>query len=177
MERRRFELSALEVFEVGKPWTEADGGHSRGNRLLPFLRQEMRRIGRPRLTQQVARRGKLLSLLPRGVAFVVALVEFSPRNPRGMTTAGACYWQHRDHEAGRAIAVCARCWMEILRGSWCAARRAELSPRQGSGDGRNLVDHKDVDLIAFTGSREVGLRIGKRRNHTAWSKGTQARHL
>src|SRR5207248_11704957 len=25
MERRRFELAALEVFEVGKPWTEADG--------------------------------------------------------------------------------------------------------------------------------------------------------
>jgi len=25
MERRRFELSAVEVFEVGKPWEEADG--------------------------------------------------------------------------------------------------------------------------------------------------------
>ncbi len=25
MDRRRYELSALEVFEVGKPWSEADG--------------------------------------------------------------------------------------------------------------------------------------------------------
>ena len=25
MDRRRWELSALEVFEVGKPWAEADG--------------------------------------------------------------------------------------------------------------------------------------------------------
>ena len=25
LDRRRFELSALEVFEVGKPWAEADG--------------------------------------------------------------------------------------------------------------------------------------------------------
>src|SRR5438046_9546745 len=29
----------------------------------------------------------------------------------------------------------------------------------GSVIGAHLVDHKDVDLIAFTGSREVGLRI------------------
>ena len=30
---------------------------------------------------------------------------------------------------------------------------------KGSVIGAHLVDHKDVDLIAFTGSREVGLRI------------------
>ena len=29
----------------------------------------------------------------------------------------------------------------------------------GSTIGAHLVDHKDVDLIAFTGSREVGLKI------------------
>src|ERR1700737_904909 len=32
-------------------------------------------------------------------------------------------------------------------------------PGKGSVIGAHLVDHKDVDLIAFTGSREVGLRI------------------
>src|SRR5256886_813671 len=32
-------------------------------------------------------------------------------------------------------------------------------PGKGSVMGAHLVDHKDVDLIAFTGSREVGLRI------------------
>ncbi|MDP9254543.1 MAG: aldehyde dehydrogenase family protein, partial [Verrucomicrobiota bacterium] len=32
-------------------------------------------------------------------------------------------------------------------------------PGHGSVIGAHLVDHKDVDMIAFTGSREVGLRI------------------
>jgi len=32
-------------------------------------------------------------------------------------------------------------------------------PGRGSVIGAHLVDHKDVDLIAFTGSREVGLNI------------------
>src|SRR4029077_8697376 len=31
---------------------------------------------------------------------------------------------------------------------------------------QDLVDHKDVDLIAFTGSREVGLRIWKSAGET-----------
>src|SRR5438132_1018753 len=52
MERRRFELSALEVFEVGKPWTEADGDIREAIDFCLFHAQEMRRSGRPRLTQQ-----------------------------------------------------------------------------------------------------------------------------
>ena len=46
----------------------------------------------------------------------------------------------------------------------------------GSVIGAHLVDHKDVDLIAFTGSREVGLRIWEiAGNHAPWSARTQAR--
>jgi RHH-type proline utilization regulon transcriptional repressor/proline dehydrogenase/delta 1-pyrroline-5-carboxylate dehydrogenase len=37
---------------------------------------------------------------------------------------------------------------------------------KGSVMGAHLVDHKDVDLIAFTGSREVGLRIWKTAGET-----------
>src|SRR4029077_2253207 len=50
MERRRFELSALEVFEVGKPWTEADGDIHEAIDFCLFYAQQMRLIGRPRLT-------------------------------------------------------------------------------------------------------------------------------
>ena len=38
MDRRRFELSALEVFEVGKPWAEADGDIREAIDFLPLLR-------------------------------------------------------------------------------------------------------------------------------------------
>src|SRR5205814_8152023 len=47
------ELSALEVFEVGKPWTEADGDIREAIDFCLFYAQQMRLIGRPRLTQQV----------------------------------------------------------------------------------------------------------------------------
>ena len=38
MERRRFELSALEVFEVGKAWAEADGDIREAMDFLSLLR-------------------------------------------------------------------------------------------------------------------------------------------
>src|SRR3989440_2554445 len=51
MERRRYELSAVEVFEVGKPWSEADGDIREAIDFCRFYAQQMRRLGRPKLTQ------------------------------------------------------------------------------------------------------------------------------
>src|SRR5438309_1038784 len=53
MERRRYELSALEVFEVGKPWAEADGDIREAMDFRLFYAQQIRLIGRPRLTQHI----------------------------------------------------------------------------------------------------------------------------
>src|SRR6266496_1131348 len=53
MERRRYELSAIEVFEVAKPWAEADADIREAIDFCTFYAQQMRRLGRPKLTQQV----------------------------------------------------------------------------------------------------------------------------
>src|SRR6266511_3484269 len=53
MERRRYELSAVEVFEVGKPWNEADADIREAIDFCRFYAQQIRRLGRPKLTQQV----------------------------------------------------------------------------------------------------------------------------
>jgi len=87
MERRRFELSALEVFEVGKPWTEADGDIREAIDFCLFYAQEMRRIGRPRLTQQVPGEESYYHYWPRGVAFVVAPWNFPSQSSAEWTTA------------------------------------------------------------------------------------------
>src|SRR5947207_3649848 len=49
--------------------------------------------------------------------------------------------------------------MEILEAAGVPPGVLNYLPGKGSVMGAHLVDHKDVDLIAFTGSREVGLRI------------------
>src|SRR5438270_1086954 len=70
MDRRRFELSALEVFEVGKPWAEADGDIREAIDFLLFYAQQMRLRGLPRLTQHVPGEESYQHYWPRGVAIV-----------------------------------------------------------------------------------------------------------
>jgi RHH-type proline utilization regulon transcriptional repressor/proline dehydrogenase/delta 1-pyrroline-5-carboxylate dehydrogenase len=56
-------------------------------------------------------------------------------------------------------AVCGAMLMEIFEEAGVPPGVLNYLPGKGSQMGAHLVDHKDVDLIAFTGSREVGLRI------------------
>src|SRR6266478_9181901 len=76
MERRRFELAALEVFEVGKPWTEADGDIREAIDFCTFYARQMRLIGRPQLTQNVPGEESYQHYWPRGVALVIAPWNF-----------------------------------------------------------------------------------------------------
>jgi RHH-type proline utilization regulon transcriptional repressor/proline dehydrogenase/delta 1-pyrroline-5-carboxylate dehydrogenase len=56
-------------------------------------------------------------------------------------------------------AVCGAMLMEMFEEAGLPPGVLNFLPGHGSVIGAHLVDHKDVDLIAFTGSREVGLRI------------------
>src|SRR5438067_1879303 len=70
LERRRFELSALEVFEVGKPWSQADGDIAEAIDFCTFYARRMRLLGRPRLTQNVPGEESYQHYWPRDVALV-----------------------------------------------------------------------------------------------------------
>src|SRR6266403_1313803 len=87
MHRRRFELSALEVFEVGKAWAEADGDIREAMDFCRFYAHQMRLIGRPRLTQHVLGEESYQHYWPRGVALIIAPWNFPMAILSGMTTA------------------------------------------------------------------------------------------
>jgi RHH-type proline utilization regulon transcriptional repressor/proline dehydrogenase/delta 1-pyrroline-5-carboxylate dehydrogenase len=55
--------------------------------------------------------------------------------------------------------ICGAMLMEIFQEAGVPPGVLNFLSGRGSVIGAHLVDHKDVDLIAFTGSREVGLRI------------------
>jgi len=159
MDRRRFQLSALEVFEVGKPWTEADGDIREAIDFCLFYAQQMRRIGRPRLTQHVPGEESYYHYWPRGVAFVIAPWNFPLAILCGMTTAALVTGNTVIMKPAEQSAVCGAMLMEIFEEAGVPPGVLNYFPGKGSVIGAHLVDHRDVDLIAFTGSREVGLRI------------------
>jgi RHH-type proline utilization regulon transcriptional repressor/proline dehydrogenase/delta 1-pyrroline-5-carboxylate dehydrogenase len=159
MHRRRFELSALEVFEVGKAWAEADGDVREAMDFCRFYAHQMRLIGRPRLTQHVLGEESYQHYWPRGVALVIAPWNFPMAILCGMTTAALVTGNTVIIKPAEQSAVIGAMLMEIFEEAGVPPGVLNYLPGKGSVMGAHLVDHKDVDLIAFTGSREVGLRI------------------
>ncbi len=159
MERRRYELSALEIFEVGKPWSEADGDIREAIDFCHFYAHQMRLIGRPRLTQQVLGEESYQHYWPRGVAFVIAPWNFPLAILAGMTSAALVTGNTVIMKPAEPSAVVGAMLMEIFEEAGVPPGVLNYLPGKGSVMGAHLVDHKDIDLIAFTGSREVGLRI------------------
>ena len=122
MDRRRFELSALEVYEVGKPWAEADGDIREAIDFLLFYAQQMRILGRPQLTQHVPGEESYQHYWPRGVALVIAPWNFPIAILMRDGFGRARHRQHRDHETGRAIGGLRRAADGDVRGSRRARR-------------------------------------------------------
>ena len=159
LHRRRYELSALEVFEVGKAWAEADGDIREAMDFCLFYAHQMRLIGRPRLTQHVLGEESYQHYWPRGVAMIIAPWNFPLAILTGMTTAALVTGNTVIMKPAEQSAVVGAMLMEIFEEAGVPPGVLNYLPGKGSVMGAYLVDHKDVDVIAFTGSREVGLRI------------------
>jgi RHH-type transcriptional regulator, proline utilization regulon repressor / proline dehydrogenase / delta 1-pyrroline-5-carboxylate dehydrogenase len=159
MDRRRYELSALEVFEVGKPWAEADGDIREAVDFCRFYAEQMRQIGRPRLTQHVPGEESYQHYWPRGVALVIAPWNFPIAILCGMVSAALVAGNTVIMKPSEQSIICGAMLMEIFQEAGLPAGVLNFLSGRGSVIGAHLVDHKDIDLIAFTGSREVGLRI------------------
>ena len=159
LERRRYELSAVEVFEVGKPWSEADGDIREAIDFCRFYADQMRRLGRPKLTQQVPGEESYHHYWPRGVAFVIAPWNFPIAILCGMAAAGIVTGNAVIMKPSEQSIICGAMLMQVFEEAGVPPGVLNFLSGHGSVIGAHLVDHKDVDLIAFTGSREVGLKI------------------
>ena len=159
MHRRRYELSALEVYEVGKAWAEADGDIREAMDFCLFYAQQMRLIGRPCLTQHVLGEESYQHYWPRGVALIIAPWNFPMAILCGMVSAALVTGNTVIMKPAEQAAVIGAMLMEIFEEAGAPPGVLNFLPGKGSIMGAHLVDHKDVDVIAFTGSREVGLRI------------------
>src|SRR5258707_2207696 len=159
LERRRYELSAVEVFEVGKPWKEADADIREAIDFCTFYAQQMRRLGRPKLTQQVPGEESYHHYWPRGVAFVIAPWNFPVAILCGMAAAGVVTGNAVIMKPSEQSIIFGAMLMQEFEEAGVLPGVLNFLSGHGSVIGAHLVDHKDVDLIAFTGSREVGLKI------------------
>ena len=161
MRDRRFELAAWEVYECGKPWAEADADVAEAIDFCEFYAREMIRLAEPR-HRDVAGETNFTEHMPRGVAVVIPPWNFPLAIPTGMTVAALVAGNTVDPQAGRAIAGHRLAPRPRPPRGRAAAGRAQLSARDWARkSARPWSIIPDVDVIAFTGSRDVGLLINR----------------
>jgi RHH-type proline utilization regulon transcriptional repressor/proline dehydrogenase/delta 1-pyrroline-5-carboxylate dehydrogenase len=164
LREERFELAALEVFETGKTWIEADADVGEAIDFCNYYALEMRRIAST--THAIPGETSTCQYIPRGLALVIAPWNFPLAILCGMTTAALVAGDCVIFKPSEQSTVIAARFMDILRRAGVPAGAANYLPGPGGEVGAYLVAHPQIDVIAFTGSREVGLKIYEAAGHT-----------
>jgi RHH-type proline utilization regulon transcriptional repressor/proline dehydrogenase/delta 1-pyrroline-5-carboxylate dehydrogenase len=158
LRRRSFELAALEVAEEGKQWREADADIAEAIDFCMFYAEEARRLAIPQ-TRDLPGEENHTFYEARGVCVVIAPWNFPLAILCGMTAAGLAAGNTVVMKPAEQSPVIAAKLMEAFAEAGFPAGVVNFLPGIGEEVGPVLVNHPDVAVIAFTGSRAVGLQI------------------
>jgi len=161
LERDRQSLAAWMVWEVGKPWVDADADVAEAIDFCRYYAAQARVELAPRRQGMLPGEDNLLYYEGRGIAAVIAPWNFPLAILCGMSVAALA--------AGNAVllkpaeqssAVGYRLYQHMLDAG-IPSQIVAFLPGTGEVTGDALVRNKDVATIAFTGSKDVGLSIVK----------------
>ena len=161
MRRRRVELAAWEVHECAKPWREADADVCEAIDFCEYYAAAAIAMNLP-CGADVPGEENRFEYMPRGVAAVIAPWNFPLAILTGMTTAALATGNTVVMKPAEQSPVIAAKLMEVFRELDLPPGVLNYLAGPGETVGAALVEHPDVALIAFTGSRPVGLAINAR---------------
>lgn len=161
LRERRFEMNALICYEAGKTWPEADADTAETIDFCEFYGREMLRLAGPqKLTPMKGERSHFV-YIPLGVGVVIPPWNFPAALPAGMTTASLVTGNSVVLKpAGDTMTVAAK-FVDILHEAGIPKDVLSLITGPGGVIGDALVLHRKTRYVAFTGSKEVGLRISE----------------
>jgi RHH-type proline utilization regulon transcriptional repressor/proline dehydrogenase/delta 1-pyrroline-5-carboxylate dehydrogenase len=161
MRDRFFELSAWQVFECGKQWNEATNDVCEAIDFCEYYAQGAIELEQP-TGADVPGEENRFDYLPRGVCAVIAPWNFPLAILTGMVTAALATGNTVVFKPAEQSSVSGALLMEILTAAGLPPGVANFLPGHGRSSGARMVEHPDVALIAFTGSRQVGLAINSK---------------
>ena len=169
MRNRRFELAAWMVFECGKPWKEADADVAEAIDFCMYYSLCIRELHK---TLEMHYPGEENSYFykPRGVAAVIAPWNFPLAILTGMSVAALATGNTVVMKPAEQSSIVASKLMDIARDAGLPHGVLNFLPGAGGESGQALVRHPDVKIIAFTGSRKVGLAINRQAAETEESQ-------
>ncbi len=165
LRRDRIDLAALEVLECGKPWREADADIAEAIDFCNYYAWQMELLDAP-LGNDLPGEQNQWSYESRGVAVVIAPWNFPLAIICGMTAAAVVAGNPVVMKPAEQSPLVAAKLAEAFDEAGAPAGVVNYLPGIGEEIGPVLTSHPDVAMIAFTGSRPVGLSINLQASST-----------
>jgi len=159
MRKARHALTALQVHEAGKGWAEADGDVCESIDFCEYYGRRMMELESGGDVQSPPGEENRLIYHGRGVCAVVSPWNFPLAIPTGMTCAALVTGNAVILKPAEQTPAVAAELVNALLEAGLPEDVISFLPGFGPDAGAPLVGDPRVDLIAFTGSREVGLGI------------------
>src|SRR6188474_1963524 len=162
MRERKHELSAWMIYEVAKTWPEADGDTAEAIDFCEFYGREMLRYASDQPLTNIPGEQNRLEYIPLGVGAVIPPWNFPLAIMAGMTVASVVTGNTVVLKPSSDAPAIAFKFFEILEAAGLPAGVVNFMTGSGAEVGDVIVDHPKTRYVAFTGSKEVGLRINER---------------
>jgi 1-pyrroline-5-carboxylate dehydrogenase len=162
LRRRKFEFDAWLVFEAGKTWPEADADVSEAIDFCEYYAREMQRLSGPQPSEvQLPGERDEVHYLPLGVGVVIPPWNFPLAILTGMTVASLVTGNTAVIKPSSETPTIAAKFAEVLLEAGFPDKSFALLTGSGATVGDTIVEHPKTRFVAFTGSRDVGLRINQ----------------
>jgi 1-pyrroline-5-carboxylate dehydrogenase len=159
--KRKFEFCAWLVYEVGKTWPEADADIAELIDFCEFYAREMQRLAGPQGVTPVKGEKNYLIYIPLGAGIVIPPWNFAAAIMGGMTAAAIVTGNTVVLKPSSDSPTIAYKFVELLYEAGLPKNALQFCPGAGAAVGDLLVQHPKTRFVAFTGSKDVGLRIGE----------------
>ena len=163
MRRKRFELAAWMVYEVSKSWVEADVDICELIDFCDYYGRQALKLAGPQPVVPWPGEENEMRYIPLGVGIVIPPWNFPGAIMGGMTAAAIVTGNTVVLKPASTSPAIAWQFFKILTEE-CGLPDGVVNflPGPGGAMGDALVDHPLTRFIAFTGSKEIGIRINER---------------
>src|SRR5579862_6055756 len=176
LRKRRYELNAWLSHEIGKTWPEADADIAELIDFCEYYGREALRLGAAQKLTPMRGERNYLKYIPLGVGIVIPPWNFAAAIMGGMTIAAIVTGNTAIVKPSSDSPTIAAIFIDILYEAGVPTDVVSFFTGPGSTAGEALVTNAKTRFIAFTGSKEAGLRIAEQATKTqpgqVWIKRT-----
>lgn len=161
LRERKSEFVAWLVFEAGKSWPEAEADVSEAVDFCEYYARRALRLEQPEPLVQLPGERDEMRYIPLGAGVIIPPWNFPLAILVGMATAALVTGNTVVIKPSSDTPTIAAQFVEVLKEAGFPPRSFQFVTGSGASIGDALVLHPKTRFIAFTGSRDVGLRINE----------------